>query len=79
MFEPTGIPSVSAVASSRFSRAWTDEICNSTAMIYLRYNFRKGFMGYTPKAVKSLGKSGDNTVIYDGGVYDMSTYITNNG
>lgn len=48
-------------------------------MIYLRYNFRKGFMGYTPKTVKSRGKSGDNTVIYDGGVYDMSTYITNNG
>lgn len=48
-------------------------------MIYLRYNFRKGFMGYTPGAVKKLGKNGDNTVIYDGGVYDMSTYITNNG
>ena len=48
-------------------------------MIYLRYNFRKGFMGYTRKAVTKLGKAGSNVVVYDNGVYDMSTYITNNG
>ena len=48
-------------------------------MIYLRYNFRKGFMGYTRKAVSKLAKTGSNVVVYDNGVYDMSTYITNNG
>lgn len=48
-------------------------------MIYLRYNYRKGFMGYTPKAIKKLGDAGTNVVIIDGGVYDMSTYITNGG
>ncbi|KAK4058243.1 hypothetical protein OIO90_000399 [Microbotryomycetes sp. JL221] len=48
-------------------------------MIYLRYNFRKGFVGYTPGSVRKMGKSGKNIVIYDGGVYDMSQYIQSGG
>ncbi|KAM0788255.1 hypothetical protein ACM66B_001406 [Microbotryomycetes sp. NB124-2] len=48
-------------------------------MIYLRYNFRKGFVGYTPGAVRKMGKAGNNVVIIDGAVYDMTQYIQNGG
>lgn len=50
-------------------------------MVFLRFNFRTGFMGYTTdevsdRATTTLTK---NTVIYRGYVYDMTGYITNNG
>lgn len=48
-------------------------------MIYLRYNFRKGFRGYTPGQIRKDAQRGSNVVIYEEGVYDMSTYITNGG
>lgn len=48
-------------------------------MIYLRYNFRKGFLGFTKKEIKTKANAGNTIVIYDGGVYDLTTYITNNG
>lgn len=50
-------------------------------MVYLRYNYRRGFMGYTSGDVDKRSKTvaTRNTVIYGGNVYDMSGYITNNG
>lgn len=48
-------------------------------MIYLRSNFRKGFIGYTSGTVKSKAKAGSVIAIYDGGVYDLTTFVTNNG
>ncbi|SCZ93412.1 BZ3500_MvSof-1268-A1-R1_Chr6-3g08643 [Microbotryum saponariae] len=51
----------------------------SAAMIYLRYNFRKGFKGYTPKMLKSQASSGNNIAVIDGMVYDLTTYVTNGG
>lgn len=48
-------------------------------MIYLRFNFRKGFQGYTPSFIRKEADGGKNLVIYEGGVYDMSTYIRNGG
>ncbi|GAA5975793.1 hypothetical protein JCM10908_005282 [Rhodotorula pacifica] len=49
-------------------------------MIYLRYNYRKGFMGFSPGTVKSeVKKHGYNMAIIDGNVYDFTTYIQNNG
>lgn len=48
-------------------------------MIYLRYNFRKGFLGYTPKEITKMAQSGRIVGIYEGGVYDLTTYVQNNG
>ncbi len=48
-------------------------------MIYLRYNFRKGFIGYKPKAVRSTAEAGSAIAIYKDAVYDFSTYVTNGG
>lgn len=48
-------------------------------MIYMRYNYRKGFVGYTPKEVKSKSSTGNTIAIYKGGVYDLTNYVTNSG
>ncbi|BGP14296.1 hypothetical protein JCM10213_007731 [Rhodosporidiobolus nylandii] len=49
-------------------------------MVYLRYNYRKGFMGYSHGTVKKEAKEkGTNIAIIDGSVYDMSDYISNGG
>ncbi|KAL8293373.1 hypothetical protein RQP46_000074 [Phenoliferia psychrophenolica] len=48
-------------------------------MIYLRYNYRKGFMGYSHKVVKTKASSGNVIAIYKGGIYDLTTYVTNSG
>lgn len=49
--------------------------------MYLRYNYRRGFVGYAKGDVDKRSKqtSTRNTVIYRGNVYDMSGYINNNG
>ena len=49
------------------------------AMILLRYNFRKGFIGYTPSDISNMATLGNRVVILDGGVYDMTSYVANNG
>ncbi|KAM0754954.1 translation initiation factor IF-2 [Meredithblackwellia eburnea MCA 4105] len=48
-------------------------------MVYLRYNYRKGFMGYTPKEIRSKASSGAVIAIYNGGVYDLTDYVQNSG
>lgn len=48
-------------------------------MIFLRYNFRKGFIGYTPSDISAMVAAGNKVVIIDGGVYDMTNYIANGG
>ncbi|KAJ9113179.1 hypothetical protein QFC22_006018 [Naganishia vaughanmartiniae] len=48
-------------------------------MVYLRYNHRVGFMGYTAKEIKSMAKAGKAVAIYDNLVYDMTTYISQGG
>jgi len=46
-------------------------------MYYLRYNYRRGFMGKTPKEIQSLARSGRKSIaILDGSVYDLTDYIT---
>ena len=49
------------------------------AMIYLRYNYRKGFMGYSHGTVKKEATKGKQIFIYENSVYDMSTYVQNGG
>ena len=48
-------------------------------MIYLRYNYRKGFVGFTPKEIRNKASSGNTIAIYNGGVYDLTSYVTNSG
>ncbi|WAQ87615.1 hypothetical protein PtA15_8A520 [Puccinia triticina] len=46
-------------------------------MYYLRYNYRRGFMGKTPKEISSLARNGRKSIaILDGSVYDLTDYIT---
>nr|ABB70410.1 hypothetical chitin synthase class V [Puccinia graminis] len=46
-------------------------------MYYLRYNYRRGFMGKTPKEIQSLARNGRKSIaILDGSVYDLTDYIT---
>ena len=48
-------------------------------MIMMRYRFRKGFMGHTKKSLKSMASAGRAVAIYDGLVYELTTYIQQNG
>lgn len=46
-------------------------------MYYLRYNYRRGFMGKTPKEIQSLARNGRRSIaVLDGSVYDLTDYIT---
>lgn len=50
-------------------------------MIYMRYKYRKGFMGYTSADVKNLASKANtrNTVIFEGGIYDLTQYVSSQG
>ncbi|CED82854.1 glycosyltransferase family 2 protein [Phaffia rhodozyma] len=44
-------------------------------MVYMRYNFRKGFVGILPSTIRSSATSGAAIAIYDNHVYDVSEYV----
>ncbi len=44
-------------------------------MVTMRYTARVGFVGYTPKDIKNKAAVGKSIGIYNGLVYDVSTYI----
>jgi chitin synthase len=48
-------------------------------MIYLRYNYRKGFMGYSHGTVKKEASKGKQIFIFENSVYDLTTYVQNGG
>lgn len=48
-------------------------------MIMLRSRFRVGFMGYTKKDIKNMAGSGRAVAVIDGMVYELTTYIRQNG
>jgi chitin synthase len=48
-------------------------------MIVMRSRFRKGFMGYTKKDVRNMASSGRAVGIYRDKVYELTTYIRQNG
>lgn len=48
-------------------------------MVYMRYRYRVGFMGYTTKEVKSMASAGRAVAIYNGLVYELTTYISQGG
>ena len=41
----------------------------------MRWTARVGFMGYSPKQIKSMASSGNSVAIYNGMVYDFTDYI----
>lgn len=45
-------------------------------MVQMRYNARVGFVGLTPKEIRNLARTGHSVAIYNGMVYDVSTYLT---
>lgn len=48
-------------------------------MIYLRSNFRRGFVGVTGSEVKKRALAGNTIVIYEDSVYDLTDYVANDG
>jgi chitin synthase len=44
-------------------------------MTVMRWNNRKGFIGYTPKEIRNMANSGRSVGIYRGLVYDVTDYI----
>jgi chitin synthase len=46
------------------------------SMIQMRYTARVGFVGLTPKEIKNKASSGSSMAIYNGLVYDVSTYFS---
>lgn len=48
-------------------------------MIMLRSRFRQGFIGHTKKSLKSMASAGRAVAIYDGLVYELTTYMRQNG
>ena len=44
-------------------------------MVVMRYTARVGFVGYTPKDVQNMASIGRSVAIYNGLVYDLTTYI----
>jgi chitin synthase len=48
-------------------------------MVYLRWNYRVGFVGYTPSEVKSMASAGRAVGIIDNLVYELTTYISQGG
>ncbi len=48
-------------------------------MVYMRWNTRVGFLGYTPKEIKSMAGAGRAVGIIDGLVYELTTYVSQGG
>ncbi|EJU01525.1 glycosyltransferase family 2 protein [Dacryopinax primogenitus] len=44
-------------------------------MVMMRYKFRVGFMGYVPQEISDMANSGRAVAIYNGEVYEMTSYI----
>lgn len=78
MFDPTGTTKVSHRLGSWITLRMLT-LPSRAAMIYLRYNYRKGFMGYSHGTVKKEATKGKQIFIYENSVYDMSTYVQNGG
>ena len=49
------------------------------SMIMLRYRFRTGFVGYSHKDISNMASAGRAVAIYENMVYELTTYIQQNG
>ncbi|GAA5998220.1 uncharacterized protein JCM10292_001051 [Rhodotorula paludigena] len=74
---------VENIAKYHDFRAYTTDVRPDwyyETMVYLRYNHRTGFMGFSHGTVsKEAKEKGKNIAIYENNVYDFSTYIQNGG
>jgi chitin synthase len=43
----------------------------------MRWNYRRGFVGYTPKELKNMANSGRSVGVYNSLVYDVTGYLNN--
>lgn len=43
----------------------------------MRWNNRRGFVGYTPKELKNMANNGKSVGVYNGIIYDVTSYINN--
>ncbi|TDL27931.1 glycosyltransferase family 2 protein [Rickenella mellea] len=46
------------------------------SMVLMRWNYRVGFVGYTSKELKTMANAGRSVAVYNGLVYDVTTYLT---
>lgn len=46
-------------------------------MTVMRWNYRVGFVGYTPSTLQSMASAGSSLAVYNGLVYDLTDYINN--
>ena len=46
------------------------------SMVQMRYQARVGFVGKSPQEIRSEASSGRSIAIYNGLVYDLTTYLT---
>ncbi|KAL6309476.1 glycosyltransferase family 2 protein [Sparassis latifolia] len=61
-------------------RAWTDDPRPDwyfEQMVQMRWNNRMGWMGYTNGALSNMASSGSSVGVYNGIVYDLTSYIQN--
>ena len=61
-------------------RSWTNDPRPDwywERMTEMRWNNRLGFVGYSPKQIRSMAAAGSSVAIYRGLVYDFTTYIHN--
>ncbi|KAG1844383.1 chitin synthase-domain-containing protein [Suillus subluteus] len=45
------------------------------SMTIMRWNNRVGYMGYTPQEISNLASSGNSLGIYNGLIYDLTSYV----
>ncbi|KAJ6489438.1 glycosyltransferase family 2 protein [Mycena vulgaris] len=45
------------------------------SMVQMRWTARVGFVGYTPKEVRTMANNGSSVGVYNGLVYDLTTYV----
>ncbi|KAI0922672.1 hypothetical protein AcV5_009583 [Taiwanofungus camphoratus] len=61
-------------------RAWTNDPRPDwyfEAMVQMRWNNRVGWMGYTKKDLSNMASTGNSVGVYNGIVYDLTSYIKN--
>jgi chitin synthase len=46
-------------------------------MTEMRWNNRVGFLGYTPQELRNMANSGSSVGVYNGLVYDVTSYVNN--
>lgn len=46
-------------------------------MTIMRWNYRRGFLGFKPNEIRNMANSGKSVGIYNGLIYDLTNYLNN--